>query len=411
MMHDNNQYNSYSSNYSYRGTYDNAYRTSPALYVERKSKKTLSNKMIALMLCATMVVSTGLGFGGGILANRMNSSSGDAPVTAASVPVTQVNSSSTKGSTDVAAVAAATMDSVVEIRTESVTMGNRIMGQYVSEGAGSGVIISSDGYIVTNNHVIDGASKITVKTKDGTEYAATLLGTDAKTDLAVLKIDAQNLIAATYGTSSNLVVGESVVAIGNPLGELGGTVTNGIISALDRDIDIDGQKMKLLQTNASVNPGNSGGGLFDANGTLVGIVNAKSSGSGIEGLGFAIPIDTARPIIEEIIENGYVSGRVDIGMTFIDVDEQAAYMYRLSSGGVYVSEVSRNSAAENAGIRSGDQIKAIDGKEITSVDQLEELLDNHKVGDQLTLTVQRGGKTADVEITLEEEQPSAGNLF
>lgn len=219
---------------------------------------------------------------------------------------------------DAASVAAAASDSVVEITTESVQTGS-YFNQYVATGAGSGVIISADGYIVTNDHVISGANSIAVRLHDGTTLDAALVATDAKTDLAVIRVQAQGLIPATLGTSADLVVGQPVVAIGNPLGRLGGTVTDGIISAKDRVISIDGEHMTLLQTNAAVNPGNSGGGLFDAQARLVGVVNSKSSGSDVEGLGFAIPIDTARPVIEQLITQGYVSGRPSLGMELVEL--------------------------------------------------------------------------------------------
>ncbi|WP_243154785.1 S1C family serine protease [Clostridium thermarum] len=224
----------------------------------------------------------------------------------------------------------------MEITTETVSTNSR-MRQYISEGAGSGVIVSKDGYIVTNNHVIDGASKITVKTTDKKSYTAKLIGKDVKTDLAVLKIEDSDLTTAVYGDSSKLVVGELAVAIGNPLGELGGTVTEGIISALNRDVVIDGQTMNLLQTSAAINPGNSGGGLFNEYGELIGIVNAKSSGSGIEGLGFAIRINTVIDIVDSIIDYGYVQGRIDTGLNLIDIlDSQTARRYRVQSTGVYI---------------------------------------------------------------------------
>ena len=302
------------------------------------------------------------------------------------------------------------MDSVVEIKTESITRGNRMMGQFISEGAGSGVIISNDGKIVTNYHVISGANKITVRLRSGTEYTATLVGSDAQTDLAVLQISASGLPAATYGTSSTLAVGESVLAIGNPLGELGGTVTDGIISALDRQIEIDGQMMTLLQTNASINPGNSGGGLFDADGKLIGIVNAKSSGSGIEGLGFAIPIDTAKYIISQITANGYVTGRADAGMTFTDVSEQAAYIYRLGKSGVYVGSVTKGGNAEKVGVQRGDRIVNFDGVSVKSASEIETILQKHKAGDSVKLTVERAGKQITYSLTLGEQRPNGSTV-
>ena len=365
----------------------------------------ISQKQIAGCLIFSVVLSSALGFGGGMLASRMGKhSTVAAPLSY--TPVAQVTRVKTNRTFDAQAVAAKTMDCVVEIKTESITRGNRIMGQFISEGAGSGVIISSDGKIVTNHHVISGANKITVRMRSGTEYTATLIGCDAQTDLAVLKISASGLPAATYGSSSTLAVGESVLAIGNPLGELGGTVTDGIISALDRQIEIDGEIMTLLQTNASINPGNSGGGLFDADGKLVGIVNAKSSGSGIEGLGFAIPIDTAKYVIDQLIAHGYVTGRVDAGMTFTDVSDQAAYLYRLGKGGVYVAGVTRGGNAEKLGISRGDRIVNFDGVTVKTASEMEEILKQHRVGDAVKLTVERSGKQTTYSLVLGEQVPS-----
>ena len=369
----------------------------------------ISKKQIAGCLVLTVLLSGALGFGGGLLASRSHSPNAET-ASMDYTPVTQLTGITTGAKFDAQAVAAKTMNSVVEIKTESITRGNRMMGQFISEGAGSGVIISNDGKIVTNYHVIAGANKITVRMRSGTEYAATLVGSDAQTDLAVLKISASGLPAATYGSSSTLVVGESVLAIGNPLGELGGTVTDGIISALDRQIEIDGETMTLLQTNASINPGNSGGGLFDADGKLVGIVNAKSSGSGLEGLGFAIPIDTAKYVIDQLITNGYVTGRVDAGMSFTDVSDQAAYLYRLGKGGVYVASVTRGGNAETIGIQRGDRIVSFDGVAVKTAAEIEALLKQHHVGDSVKLTVERTGKQTTLSLVLGEQRPT-GSIF
>lgn len=215
---------------------------------------------------------------------------------------------------DLAEIVDQTAPSVVEVFTETKKVSNWFQ-EYVMEGAGSGVILSEDGYIVTNHHVIDGASTIKVRTNNGQTYEAALKGTDSKTDLAVLKIEATDLLPAKLADSSAVRVGDFVIAIGNPLGELGGTVTEGIISAKDREITIDGQTMTLLQTSAAVNPGNSGGGLFDLEGKLVGVVNSKSSGSDIEGLAFAIPANTVQIITQELIQHGYVTGRPQLGIS------------------------------------------------------------------------------------------------
>ena len=307
------------------------------------------------------------------------------------------------GSNTISAIVKKAAVSVVEITTGIVNE-NRYVGRYVTEGAGSGVIISEDGYIVTNNHVVNGASNITVRTNDGTEHEATLVGIDARTDLAVIKIDANGLTPATFADSATTEVGELAVAIGNPLGTLGGTVTNGIISAKDREITIGGETMKLLQTSAAVNPGNSGGGLFDAAGNLVGVVNAKSAGSDIEGLGFAIPSNTVKEVVSELILHGYVSGRPQLGIGVIEVlDPMTAAMYRLGGMGIYVGSV----LDENNSLKKGDRISSINGKEIQTTSDITAILSEHKVGDVVTVKVFRDGKEAEVSVTLTEQIPEA----
>ena len=283
---------------------------------------------------------------------------------------------------DVAKIAA---PSVVEIVTESVSY-NAFFGQVPVSGAGSGVILSEDGLIVTNYHVVAGASQVTVTLSDGKNYEAKIVGEDDQDDLALIRINAGNLPAAVLGTSGDLKVGDGVVAIGNPLGKLGGTVTDGIVSALDREIEIDGQSYRLLQTNAAINPGNSGGGLFNMRGELVGIVNAKVSESSVEGLGFAIPVDHAKGIIEEISTYGYIRGRIDLGAELIEInDALTARYYNVTEGGVYVSSVSD----AGTGLRAGDLILAADGKEILTMADFEEALGEHRAGDTLSLTVRR----------------------
>lgn len=350
----------------------------------------------AAMLLSISLLSGAMGFGGGLLANSIVGK--DVPVH--SINATPVSLSSSGFSA--VSVEESCADSVVEIRTESVQNSQRF-GQFVSEGAGSGVIVTADGYIATNNHVIDGASKISVTLANGKEYVATLIGKDAKTDLAVIKINETALKAATLGTSASLKVGEPVVAIGNPLGELGGTVTSGIISALDRQIEIDNEKMTLLQTDAAVNPGNSGGGLFNANGQLIGVVNAKSSGSDIEGLAFAIPIDTAKNVINQIISQGYVSGRIDLGLTF---KEQGTsfnlFTGAWTRGGVYIVDVTSNSNAAYAGLRRGDIVTAVDGQKISGFADIKKIIDSHSVSDTVSFTVYRNGQSLTLSFRLQE---------
>jgi serine protease Do len=305
----------------------------------------------------------------------------------------------------VEAIAALVENSVVEITTEAIVSGS-FMQQYVSEGAGSGVIFTTDGYIVTNNHVIEGATNITVRLKNGDSYEAELVGADAKTDLAVIKIKASGLKPAAFGKSSALKVGETVVAVGNPLGKLGGTVTQGIISALDRQIDIDNTTMSLLQTDTAINPGNSGGGLFNTSGQLIGVVNAKSAGEELEGLGFAIPIDTAKKVIEDLIDFGYVKGRPNVGIEYISIrDTMTAMMYNVNELGLYIYTMEEGSDAAAAGLQSGDLIVTVDGKEVGSAADANAIFDQKKIGDTVEVVVRRNRKDVTVTMTLTEYAP------
>jgi serine protease Do len=318
--------------------------------------------------------------------------SATAPVT----PTLQAAFSSVASLT-VPQIVALTQDAVVEIRTETVTSSNRV-GQFVSEGAGSGVLVSNDGYIVTNNHVIEGANKVFVRMTNGKTFQATLVGRDRETDIAVIRIAAGNLNKATYGDSNKLVVGELAVAIGNPLGQLGGTVTEGIISAPHRTIVIDGQEMMLLQTTTAINPGNSGGALFNAKAELIGIVNAKSSGSGIEGIGFAIPINIAKDIINQLIKYGYVLGRIDIGATLIDIpDDFTARLYRVREKGVYVSQTDNTTL-----LMSGDKIVSIGNKTVNTSGEVNGTLKSYKVGDTVKFVVKRSNQSLELDITLKQ---------
>ena len=292
-------------------------------------------------------------------------------------------------------------NSVVEIQT-SVTKTNIFLQQFVSSGAGSGVILSKDGLIVTNHHVIEEADTIKVRLNNGEEYDATLIASDTQSDLVVLRISADNLQPAVVGDSSTLKVGEDVVAIGNPLGSLGGTVTEGILSALDREITIDDQKMTLLQTSAAINPGNSGGGLFNAKGELIGIVNAKSSGSGIEGLGFAIPVNEMKSVVEDLVETGKVQGRLALGIRYYEISSvQQAMRHGVNTLGLLVSEVEANSNADRAGIQANDIIVEVDGEQITTKEDLTSILNNHKVGDNMDITVVRNKEYVNLSVILQ----------
>lgn len=302
-------------------------------------------------------------------------------------------------------VAALAADSVVEITTESITTGN-FMQQYVSSGAGSGVIITEDGYILTNNHVIEGASYISVTLTDQTTYEAELVGRDADLDVALIKINAEGLSEAAIGDSSQLLVGEPVVAIGNPLGQLGGTVTDGIISALDREITMNGRSMNLLQTNAAINPGNSGGGLFDDEGRLVGLVVAKSAGEDVEGLGFAIPINDVAAILEDLKEYGYTRNKVSLGVTLLDINtEQMAMMYGVRYIGTYIYSVEEGSPAHTAGLQPGDCILSINETEITSGEDVSSLLKEIHVGETMQFNLLRNGQQMTLQVTAGEYIP------
>lgn len=313
----------------------------------------------------------------------------------------EVITSAGDAATTVATVVARVSASVVEITTETITQSGFI-GQYVTSGAGSGVIVSREGFIVTNHHVIDGANTITVRLNNGTEYAAALVGSDSETDIAVLWINANenDLTVATLGSSRDLVVGEDIIAIGNPLGSLGGTVTEGMVSATARQISVSGSSMTLLQVSAPINPGNSGGGLFNLAGDLIGVVNAKMSSEEIEGLGFAIPVDTAYEIIVELIEHGYVRGRPSLGATVVNATQQAARQYFGSNyAGVYVYDEG------HAVLEYGDRIVAVGNQEITTSDELRIALRAYKVGDNVTLQVYRGGRLKSVSVKLAESVP------
>jgi serine protease Do len=234
---------------------------------------------------------------------------------------------------------------------------------------------------------------------NGQSYQAALVGRDVRTDIAVLKIEANGLTPVVFGDSDQITIGELAVAIGNPLGELGGTVTEGIISALDRDISVDGESMKLLQTSAAVNPGNSGGGLFNSRGELIGIVNAKSGGFNVEGLGFAIPISIAAEIIEQIIDYGYVPGRPVLGVRLIDItDPGTAMYYRVPELGVYVFE-----AVALNGLQVADRIISINNRPVGSTRDVREIVNLYEVGDLVRVKVQRGNSELELNIALIEE--------
>jgi len=363
---------------------------------------------------AALVLAAAMGFAGGFVGARVGNAGNKVVIQ----QVERTDSSAASGTAvsssgmTTSQVSEMVSPSVVVITTEQVVYSQwSWYGQnQVESGAGSGVIISSDGYILTCAHVVSGASQITVTIGD-TDYTATVVGEDDTSDVAVLKIDATGLTPATVGDSDSLSVGDSVLAVGNPLGELGGTVTSGIVSALNRSVTIQGTSstntMSLIQMDASVSPGNSGGGLFNMNGELIGLVNAKSSSSDAEGLGFAIPINDAIQVAQDLLENGYVSGRPYMGITYIAVtDAQTAAQFNVNAYGVYVVDVVQGGPADKAGLKVGDRIVSIDGTEIAQKDDLGTLMQQHTAGDTLSITVARDGQMQTVSLTLGEKNAS-----
>ncbi len=376
----------------------------------KENKVKMPKKALVAVIAICVLLSGAFGFGGTMLANAINKNDANADgamvihqVTADKTTETEnlVDKSTSQITQDVA-------DSVVEITTELMTT-NSFYGQQISQGAGSGVIISQDGYVITNNHVIDSATKITVTLRSGDTYDAKLIGKDSEVDIALLKIDAKDLKVAVFGDSSELTVGDKAVAIGNPLGQLGGTVTDGIVSALDRTVVIDDKAMNLLQTDTAINPGNSGGGLFNGQGELIGVVVAKSSGETVEGLGFAIPINDVLDILSDLKEHGYVTGRPALGVTFVDLTNSMYAMYYFGNPeeGCYVYSINSGSNAEKAGLKVGDRVISVNGTEIKSSSDIQGIIKKLSVGDEVSLEVERSGQKGTIKVKLEEKVPDA----
>ena len=301
-------------------------------------------------------------------------------------------------------VYSAYVDSVVGIANESTT---NFFGQVSSTASsGSGFIITEDGYIVTNYHVIEGADKLTVTLNSGDQYEAEVIGYEEDNDVALIKIEATGLSPVSIGDSDDLKVGETVCAIGNPLGELTNTLTTGTVSALDREINTDGTPVNMLQTDCAINEGNSGGPLFDMNGNVIGITTAKYYGDTIEGIGFAIPINDVMRIVADLKEYGYVTGRPYIGVTLTDMDGVTAEFYNLPVG-VYVNSVEQGSPAETAGIEAEDIITGLGDVTVENYTELVAALKNYSAGDTATITVYRAGQTLTLDITFGEKLPES----
>lgn len=387
---------------------------------EKKKGSGIGKGAIAALLIICILVSGAAGFGGSILASKMNltgssaSDTSDANSTEADSNSATKTTNATKTSvgpdkttaeiTDIAAA------SVVEITTEVVQTSD-YYGQYIQQGAGSGVIIKSDGTIITNNHVIEDAKDITVTLRSGESFEGSLIGTDEELDIALIKIDPGDteLTVAAIGDSDNLKVGDKSVIIGNPLGTLGGSVTEGIISALDRSIVIDGKTMNLMQTDAAINAGNSGGGMFNGQGELVGIVVAKNASGEVDNIGFVIPINAANSILEDLTEYGYVRGKADTGMTFVDLTNPLYtwYYYRTGTPGCYIASVDSGSNAEKAGFEEGDRVISIDGEEISESADIKSIISKKSTGDVIKIEIERSGKTGTLNLTLEEKIPES----
>lgn len=409
--------------YDYSGIYQNPYTpnsavppsdpvgspdpSSPAPQMpEAPQKKSGRGKKIGLSVLALVLVGA-VSFGGGFAGYKLASKGQNDRIVYQAAPHTELSSSGTTGS-GLSAVAEAVGPSVVVVTTDRVVMDNFWGGTRVVSGAGSGVVYTADGYIITNNHVIEGAQNITVKLSDGTEYTAALVGSDPQTDVAVIKIDATGLVPAVLGDSDQVRVGEEVIAVGNPLGTLGGTVTNGIVSGMNRSINIGGREMSLMQTNAAVSPGNSGGGLFNVNGELIGVVNAKSAEENTEGLGFVIPVNTARQVAQDLIENGFVTGRPMLGITVQTIsDPQTAMQFGVQSPGVYIMEVTPGSGAAAAGLKPRDRILSVGDKLVESSEDVLNALNGYAAGDEVVLRVAREQTIVTANVVLNERPPES----
>lgn len=393
----------------------------------KKEKKEKKPRLFLTAVCSALAASvfTAAVFGTGMYYINKNNTS---PLEAAqnSAYTQQVASSSSDSSSDSAVTTANSNKKVLTIPEIAAQVGPSVVGvinktkvqpqryydpfsgryyysadentdEMVEQGSGSGIIISTDGYIVTNQHVIDGAQEVSIILNTGDEITAQIIGQDVKTDLAVLKIDTdKTLTAAVLGDSTSVQVGELVVAIGNPMGqEFSGSVTAGIISAVNRTMTIENRTYNLLQTDAAINSGNSGGALINQYGEVIGINSVKLSESGVEGMGFAIAMSEAKPIIDDLMSNGYVTGRPLVGISV----QETKY-------GLFVASVQENSGAADAGLQEGDLIISVDGQKVSSTTEINDLRDQKKPGDTMVFRVLRDGEQIDANVVLTESSSS-----
>ncbi len=380
----------------------------------KKARKKLSERPIAIALLASFI--TAVIFSGGLyiakdtlkkeILKEVNNGVYTPPaldIPGAAPTISEHNNLSNQQ------IAALVSPSIVGISNMSYSP-NSFLNINTLQSVGSGIIISQDGYIVTNNHVISNANKLKVTLASGDEADAKLIGSDPATDMAIIKIDPSglDLKAATIGHSSSLQVGDTVLAIGNPLGlQLAGSVTHGIISALNRKLTIEGTTYNLIQTDAAINSGNSGGALVNTAGEVIGINSVKISSDGVEGLGFAIPIDDVKDIIEDLIKDGYVHGRPSIGISIVEISTQIAYYYNLPVNyGLFVNDVIEGGSAALAGLEVGDIIIAFNGEKVTSASEFISKRNTFKAGDTIKLTVNREGKEKTMDVKLQEDKPA-----
>mgnify|MGYP000513827283 CR=1 FL=1 len=364
-------------------------------------------KVTALLL-ACAVVGGAAGYGGAALSSSGKTTIRQSNRTASEITVKQVSGQTLMSPAE---VYASTVNSVVSINCSSVS--TNIFGQSVqSASSGSGFIITQDGYIVTNHHVVSGASSVTVTLHDGREYPATVVGSDSDYDVAVLKINAAGLTPVTLGNSADVNVGDSVLAIGNPLGELTFSMSGGYVSSCNRAINVDGTPFNMIQVDCSINPGNSGGPLMNLYGEVVGIVSAKYStysSTTVEGLGFAIPIDDVKSIITDIMENGAVTGKAYMAVTVGTMNSQMAAQYSIDiDQGVFVYSVVKGGAGDKAGLRLGDVITKMGDTTLTSRQDLSAALKSYRAGDTATLTVFRDGSYITTDITFDQQPQITG---
>ena len=407
--------------YNYRSQEDQGRHETPAVSKKPSFWHKTGVKITALLL-ACAVVGGAAGYGGAALSKSGKTTIQQSNRTAQEVTVKKVTSQALMSPAE---VYASTVNSIVSINCSAVS--TNIFDQRVeSASSGSGFVITQDGYIVTNHHVISGASSVTVTMYDGTEYPATVVGSDSDYDVAVLKIDATGLQPVTLGSSEDVNVGDTVLAIGNPLGELTFSMSQGIVSCCDRAINVDGTPFNMIQVDASINPGNSGGPLMNLYGEVVGIVSAKYSSysdTTVEGLGFAIPIGDVQAIITDIMENGQITNKPSFGITAGTMTQQMAAQYQIDqTSGAFVYSVNKGGAGEKAGLQMGDVITKVDSTDITSMEDLTAAKKGHKAGDTVTVTYYRDGqtqtteltfdaKTDDTDSTQQEQQPQQDSSF